>query len=81
MNLSYSLIYSGKRYMLGQNLAKNRIDGYADHSVSASRSFSLGGVTARVNVEVLNLAGKNYEIIKNFPMPGRSFRVTLGVEI
>ena len=81
VNLSYSLIYSGKRYMLGQNLAKNRIDGYADHSISASRSFSLGGVTARVNVEVLNLAGKNYEIIKNFPMPGRSFRVTLGVEI
>lgn len=80
VNLSYALLYSGKRYILGQNLTKNRLDGYTDHSVSAYRDFRWGKTSASLNVEVLNLLDKNYEIIKNFPMPGRSFRVTVGVK-
>lgn len=79
VNLSYSFLFSGKRYMLGQNVSENRLDGYSDHSVSASREFRIRKVTASVNVEVLNLMNKNYEIVKNFPMAGRSFRVTVGV--
>lgn len=80
VNLSYALVFSGKRYVLGQNLAKNRLPGYTDHSVSASRSFPLKRTTVSVSAEVLNLLDKNYEIIKNFPMPGRSFRISLGIK-
>lgn len=78
--LSYALLYSGKRYVLGQNLAKNRLAGYTDHSLSAHRDFRWRDVTAVCRVEVLNLLDKNYEIIRNFPMPGRSFRVTVGIK-
>ncbi len=77
--LSYAVLFSGKRYMLGQNIAENRLPGYTDHSVSARREFRLRDVSASVAVEVLNVADKNYEIVKNFPMPGRSFRVTVGI--
>jgi len=79
VNLSYSFLFSGKRYMLGQNISDNRLDSYSDHSLSAGRDFKIRNVTASLNVEVLNLLNKNYEIVKNFPMPGRSFRVTVGV--
>ena len=79
VNLSYSFLFSGKRYMLGQNISDNRLDSYSDHSLSAGRDFKMQNVTASLNVEVLNLLNKNYEIVKNFPMPGRSFRVTVGV--
>ena len=79
VNLSYSFLFSGKRYMLGQNISDNRLDSYSDHSLSAGRDFKMRNVTASLNVEVLNLLNKNYEIVKNFPMPGRSFRVTVGV--
>jgi len=65
--------------MLGQNIAENRLPGYTDHSVSAHREFRWRDVSASVAVEVLNLVDKNYEIVKNFPMPGRSFRVTVGI--
>ena len=78
-DLSYAVLFSGKRYMLGQNIAENRLPGYTDHSVSARREFRLRDVSASVAVEVLNVADKNYEIVKNFPMPGRSFRVTVGI--
>ncbi len=77
--LSYALLCSGKRYVLGQNLAKNRLAGYADHSLSVRRDFRWRQATARLQVEALNLLDKNYEIIKNFPMPGRSLRVTVGI--
>lgn len=80
VDLSYAVLFSGKRYMLGQNIAENRLPEYADHSVSARREFRWRDVSASVAVEVLNLADKNYEIVKNFPMPGRSFRVTVGID-
>lgn len=80
VDLSYAVLFSGKRYMLGQNIAENRLPGYTDHSVSARREFRWRDVSASVAVEVLNLADKNYEIVKNFPMPGRSFRVTVGID-
>ena len=79
VDLSYAVLFSGKRYMLGQNIAENRLPGYTDHSVSAHREFRWRDVSASVAVEVLNLVDKNYEIVKNFPMPGRSFRVTVGI--
>lgn len=80
INLSYALLFSGKRYVLGQNIEKNRLDGYTDHSVSAYRDFRWQKITASLRVEVLNLMDKNYEVVKNFPMPGRSFRITIGVK-
>lgn len=79
VNLSYSFMYSGKRYMLGQNIRENRLNGYSDHSVSASRDLKVWNVHTSLSVEVLNLLNKNYEIVKNFPMPGRSVRATVKV--
>lgn len=79
INLSYAILFSGKRYMLGQNIAENRLPGYTDHSLSARRKFRWHEVSFSLVVEVLNVTGKNYEIIKNFPMPGRSFRVTVSI--
>ena len=78
--LSYSMLFSGKRYALGQNIAKNRLDGYTDHSVSVRRGFRWKKTNLSLALEMLNLADKNYEIVKNFPMPGRSFRITVGVK-
>lgn len=79
INLSYSFLFSGKRYMLGQNISDNRLDSYSDHSISAGRDFNIRKVTASLNLEMLNLMNRNYEIVKNFPMPGRSVRITVGV--
>lgn len=78
-NLSYSFLFSGKRYQQGENIAENRLDSYSDHSISASRSFKIMQTNTSVSVEVLNIADKNYEIIRNFPMPGRSVRATISI--
>ncbi|MDR0938530.1 MAG: TonB-dependent receptor [Mediterranea sp.] len=77
VSLTYAFIHAGRRYALGQDIAANRLPGYSDHSLAASRDLKLGKLTATASVEVLNLLDRNYEIIKSFPMPGRSFRATI----
>lgn len=79
VNLSYSFVHSGKRYVLGQNLPENRLAKYTDHSIAANRNLQIRNVKANLRVEVLNLSDKNYEIVRNFPMPGRSVRATIKV--
>jgi outer membrane cobalamin receptor len=79
--VAYSLLYSGKRYILGQNIAANKLGSYSDSSCSVSRSFAIHGVALSLSAELLNIMNKNYEIVKNFPMPGRSFRLLFNVRL
>lgn len=79
INFSYAFLFSGKRYMQGENISQNRLDGYSDHSLSVSRDLKIRNINTSLSVEMLNLLDKNYEIVKNFPMPGRSVRATLKV--
>lgn len=76
VNIFYSLLWSGKRYSGFQNYAENRLPGYSDHSISASRTFMLNDKQLHLKFEVLNLLNENYAVVRWFPMPGRSFRLT-----
>ncbi|KAA6339364.1 TonB-dependent receptor [termite gut metagenome] len=78
-NLSYTFLFSGKRYVLGQNSTENRINGYSDHSLSVNKEFKSGKWDTLLTVEALNFLDKNYEIVRYFPMPGRSVRATLKI--
>ncbi|KAA6334406.1 TonB-dependent receptor, partial [termite gut metagenome] len=75
INLFYTFLFSGKRYVLGQNATENRINGYADHTLSANKEFRFGKMKTSFTVEMLNFFNENYEIVRYFPMPGRSVRI------
>ena len=79
IDLSYSLLWSGKRYAVNQNYTENNLPAYADHSISVNKDFKTTHYLIHANVEVLNLLDSNYEIVRWFPMPGRSFRATVSV--
>ena len=79
VNVSYLLSAVGERYMLPQNTVNNRMPGYLEHSFSLNRCFSLGGVGLRLQAELLNITNKQYEVIKNYPMPGFQWRLTARV--
>jgi len=81
INLSYTLNAVGDRFALPQNISANLIEGYLDHSISASHTFDIKSVRLHLQGEILNLANNNYEIIKYYPMPGRSWRITLKINI
>ena len=76
-DINYSLIWSGHRYALNQNYAENRVEGFFDHSMSASHDFLIKQHVLGINLECLNLTNKNYAVVRYFPMPGRSWRATV----
>jgi outer membrane receptor protein involved in Fe transport len=79
LNAAYTLLWSGTRYTSAQNMPENRLSGYADHGISLSKSVEIKHNRIGLSVEALNLGNKNYEIVRNFPMPGRSFRGTISI--
>ena len=76
---AYTLSAVGKRYALAQNIESNLIRGYADHGISVGKTFNLRQVKLRASLDALNLGGQNYEIIRGYPMSGRSFRITIKI--
>lgn len=75
VNLGYSGVAVGKRYFMAQNIQANEIDGYLEQTLTLSRSFSLRSTTLDVRAELVNLADVTYEVIRYYPMPGRSWRL------
>ena len=81
VNVSYRMNAVGKRYVKNQNIPTNEIEGYMDHCISVNRTFNLGLTSLYVGLEGLNLSGRNYEVIRYYPMPGRAIRLTLKFKI
>lgn len=79
VNVTYTLVAAGDRYALPQNIESNLIESYVEHSLSLNRSFAVGKCTFRAQGEVLNLTDKTYDIIQYYPMPGRSWRLSVSV--
>lgn len=75
--VSYNMFASGKRYYLPQNKKSNEVKGYQEHSITLSRAFSVHKSTINLQAECINMFDSNYELVRNFPMPGRSYRFSV----
>lgn len=82
-DFNYSAIISGYRYVLGQNIPQNLLSGYMDHSLSLGREFTFKQSSSSkvykigVKLEITNFTNTQYQIVRNYPMPGRNFRIKL----
>ncbi len=68
---------TGKRYTISSNLPDTKIDGFIDTGLSLYRSFAVKRSEFEVRFDVLNLFDTQYELVARYPMPGRSWRVSL----
>lgn len=82
VDVSYTVVAAGKRYALQQNVPANELKPYSDHSLALAKDFDVKGkVVLGYKLELLNLANRHYEIVRNYPMQGRSVRGTLRIGI
>lgn len=79
-DLNYSFIYAGKRYNQQENIAYNYMPAWYTSDLSAGYRLRLGNYGLRVMAEVNNLLDQQYDVILNYPMPGRNFALTLTFE-
>ena len=81
LDLNYSFIYTGERYNAQENIPQNYEQPWYTHDASLVWNFLWGKVNCRVVLEVNNIFNQDYEVILNYPMPGRNYKLTLKVNI
>lgn len=81
LGLNYSFIYVGERYNQQENIIYNYTQPWYTSDISLSYDLRINAVKLRALLEVNNLLSQDYDVILNYPMPKRNFRVTLTAEI
>lgn len=76
INVGYSLTGCGERYSIQQNTPEYRLNSYWEHTISLSHEFIMKKCRLNLQATLSNLTNEQYEIIKYYPMPGRSWSVS-----
>lgn len=77
VELSWQSSYNGFRFVLGENTYPNLLNDYWLHDARISYLvFTKNKVHHfRIYFKMNNITNKQYQVIRSFPMPGRSFEV------
>lgn len=80
-NLSSGITYtsSGNRFSLHGNQTESLLPFFHTLSVFTEYSIRLFPLLIHNRIQVDNLFNHSYTVIRNFPVPGRSFRLNIGV--
>ena len=78
VNLGASAMAVGHRYAYAADY--NRLPPYVDIGLSADRMVDLRWGQVRLQVQVLNLLDTQYEVVKDYPMMGRNYRLSVMYE-
>lgn len=73
-DLGYSFIYVGERYHNSSNIPANYEQPWYTHDLTLSKQFRFKRWGFKVAAEVNNLFDQQYDVILNYPMPGRNYK-------
>ncbi len=73
VNLGYSVLFQGERWSSSQQTALYKLKAYSEHTLTLSRELRFKSCQLNLSGSIHNLFDKQYEIVKYYPMPGRSF--------
>ncbi|MEZ3577295.1 MAG: TonB-dependent receptor [Muribaculaceae bacterium] len=80
--LNYSFIYTGERYNQQENIRYNYTQPWYTSDVSLLKSFTVRKKWQfSVCAEINNLFSQDYDVILNYPMPKRNYKLTVNVKI
>ncbi len=70
-----------ERFGTNTNLPVSKIDGYMEFGSSLMRTFSFKGHSLELRLDITNIFNKQYEIVADYPMPGRAWRFTVSFKL
>ncbi len=80
--LNYSFIYTGERYNQQENIRYNYTQPWYTSDVSLLKNFTVRKKWQfSVCAEINNLFSQDYDVILNYPMPKRNYKLTVNVKI
>lgn len=77
--LNYNMLYTGERYSLRPNIPGNKMEDWFIQNLSVSYQNKLAKLNYKVLAEANNITNINYTVIRNYPMPGRNYRISFQV--
>ena len=77
--LNYNTLYTGERYSLRPNILTNKMEDWFIQNLSVSYKNKLAKMNYKVLAEANNIANINYTVIRNYPMPGRNYRISFQI--
>lgn len=77
INLSLHTTAVSCRYATNSNIPDTRLGGYADMGLTAYRTLNLRGHDLELRADLMNLLNKQYAVVARYPMPGRSWRLSV----
>jgi outer membrane cobalamin receptor len=80
-DLNYSFIYVGERYHNSSNIRENYEQPWYTHDITIGKTFRRHNLTGKLSAEVNNLLNQYYDVVLNYPMPGRNYKLILKLEI
>jgi outer membrane cobalamin receptor len=88
-NVNYSFIYVGERYHNSSNIRENHEQPWYTHDLTIGKSFyckpvkfsKLNRFKAKISVEINNILNQQYDVVLNYPMPGRNYKLILKIDI
>jgi len=73
----YSFLFSGMRYTLGENNPANELSGWDTHDFFLTRAIKLSNFNINIKAEINNVFNERYEVIRYYPMPGKSYKISI----
>lgn len=77
--LGYFLTYCGERYTQQQNIPENYLSPYMIHDCSIAYKINVDHYLINLKAEINNVFDLQYQVINNFPMPGRYYKVKIAI--
>lgn len=79
-DINYTFISVGERYSSKQNLTGYRMRPYQEQSLTVSREWSFGNFPIKTSLSCLNFTNEQYQVISYYPMPGRTWKMTIRMD-
>ncbi|GAB3362088.1 TonB-dependent receptor [Arachidicoccus ginsenosidivorans] len=79
--VNYSFIYDGERYSERFNSLVSYVPAWYTHDLSVSYGWTLAkNIKAKLLFSLDNVLNQHYDVIENYPMPGRNFKLGMQFE-
>ena len=80
VNIAVSGYAISERWSTNEHQNSTHIDGYAELGATIWRQFHIGRPVVELRMDLKNLLDKQYEIVRNYPMPGRCWQFTCKIK-
>lgn len=82
-DFNYSFIYVGERYHNSANIPANYEQPWYTHDLTFGKYMNIKSKNGKLKIsaEINNILNQFYDVILNYPMPGRNYKLILKLEI